>query len=277
MGKAVSALKMVNVIVLGKGEESDIIPTIHSPGFHPTGFHVHGCVEMCFAFEGRCRLMCPSERMELGKRKLAVILPAVPHCEARWRKNVPYDLLWLVLIEESCSTFVSRYQPGLGWNSLGRNMIRHPAVRQVSETVVQMADESDRFRWQGNLLIVLAELLHRVQATQAHSERSDYHGELIGQVREYLNANFGKPLSLTSLGALFRLSPNHLNSLFVRYEGVGIHGYLLEKRLNVAEALLREESLSVKQVAYRCGFTDPLYFSKACKRRFGLPPIKMRG
>lgn len=48
-----------------------------------------------------------------------------------------------------------------------------------------------------------------------------------------------------------------------------------EYRLNKADALLRKQGLSVKEVAYQVGFNDQYYFSRKYKEYFGYPPSKV--
>ena len=43
-----------------------------------------------------------------------------------------------------------------------------------------------------------------------------------------------------------------------------------------AARLLRYTDLTVGEISFRVGFTDPLYFSRAFKRQTGLPPQAYR-
>ena len=47
-------------------------------------------------------------------------------------------------------------------------------------------------------------------------------------------------------------------------------------RLQLATALLTRTNLIIKEVAQRCGFEDPLYFSRRYKMAFGRPPSTVR-
>lgn len=48
--------------------------------------------------------------------------------------------------------------------------------------------------------------------------------------------------------------------------------YISELRLNTAAGLLRESEMGVAEVAYKCGFNTPQYFSSSFKKKFGLSP-----
>lgn len=78
-----------------------------------------------------------------------------------------------------------------------------------------------------------------------------------------------------ALGALARetgISADHLSRLFRAELGKSPKQYLADLRINRARSLLRQGSMSVKEVAHATGFRDPLYFSRLFRARVGLPP-----
>ena len=92
-------------------------------------------------------------------------------------------------------------------------------------------------------------------------------------VLDFVKLNFNDPLlSLKKLGDRFFYSEKHISRLFLSKMKKGFNKYLNDLRLDFAAKLLCEEPYSVKDVAYSSGFTDPLYFSKTFKKRFGLSP-----
>ncbi len=52
--------------------------------------------------------------------------------------------------------------------------------------------------------------------------------------------------------------------------------YLKQTRMNLAAELLKDDNLTIAQVAYKVGIDDPYYFSKAFKSYFGIAPSKYR-
>ena len=122
---------------------------------------------------------------------------------------------------------------------------------------------------------MLSNLLQKVESAKDIAKKS-YVRDLITQVEQYIELHYAEPLSIDSLAELFRLSPNYLNKIFSKYLGMGIHAYLLNYRLKIAVKLLRDNNLMVKEVAYRVGFSDPLYFSRLYKKRFGSSPSTLQ-
>lgn len=48
------------------------------------------------------------------------------------------------------------------------------------------------------------------------------------------------------------------------------------KMKKAAELLTQLKNIGIKEVALRCGFDDPLYFSRVFREHFGIPPSKLR-
>jgi len=63
----------------------------------------------------------------------------------------------------------------------------------------------------------------------------------------------------------------------LKAEGVTFAGLLDDLRRRLALRFVREQGLSVKETAYRLGFSDPAAFSRAYKRWTGSCPREARG
>lgn len=71
-------------------------------------------------------------------------------------------------------------------------------------------------------------------------------------------------------------SASTLRRAFVRQFGISPKQYLCRLRMNRALELLSQNELSVKQIAFLCGFTDEKYFSRAFKEKYGYPPSQLQ-
>lgn len=94
---------------------------------------------------------------------------------------------------------------------------------------------------------------------------------------DHLREHPGERISLGDAAEMVHRSPSTLAHLFKRRVGRSFRQVQIESQLSHAEGLLRgEPQLSVKEIAYRCGFDDPLYFSRLFRKRRGASPLKWR-
>ncbi|MBE6553248.1 MAG: helix-turn-helix domain-containing protein [Ruminococcaceae bacterium] len=72
------------------------------------------------------------------------------------------------------------------------------------------------------------------------------------------------------------ISVSGLHRAFMQQFGMSPMQYVIKLRMEKALHLLAENNDSVKEIAFRCGFTDEKYFSRAIKHRYGVPPSQLR-
>ena len=94
----------------------------------------------------------------------------------------------------------------------------------------------------------------------------------------YIEEHFCDPtLNIQAVCEKGFLSAPSLQRAFERQFGVSPKQYLTRLRMNRALELLSENTLSVKEIAFSCGFTDEKYFSRAFKAKYGCPPSQLQG
>jgi AraC-like DNA-binding protein len=57
---------------------------------------------------------------------------------------------------------------------------------------------------------------------------------------------------------------------------INVNDYILSTRLQKAKYLLKNESLTIGEIASRTGFTSPAYFSTVFKSKEGMSPKEFR-
>ena len=92
------------------------------------------------------------------------------------------------------------------------------------------------------------------------------------RMQTFLRQRVKGAVSRHDLAKEFGLTPEHVNVIFKREVGVSPRAFINRERVLLAYDLLMYEGLSVKEVAYRTGFTDPFHFSKVFKKIMGMPP-----
>jgi AraC-like DNA-binding protein len=83
-------------------------------------------------------------------------------------------------------------------------------------------------------------------------------------------------LSLTMMRNLLGLSPTRLRRLFKLEVGKPLHQYLLEVKMARAACLVKRYELSIKNIAYRCGYDDLSNFYRDFRKVHAMTPWQLR-
>ena len=94
---------------------------------------------------------------------------------------------------------------------------------------------------------------------------------IIDNARAILRERLGQRVRLASLADECGVSAFQLIRIFRRVVGITPHAYLMQLRVNRAQALLTAGS-RLSDVAYDCGFSDQSHLTRAFKSAVGVPP-----
>jgi len=72
------------------------------------------------------------------------------------------------------------------------------------------------------------------------------------------------------------LHPNYLNSVIKSKTGKTINEWIVLRTLSTAKTLLKNTALSVKEIAYRLGFSEPTHFNRFFKKHQNITPVTYR-
>ncbi|HXG78864.1 MAG TPA: AraC family transcriptional regulator [Methyloceanibacter sp.] len=91
------------------------------------------------------------------------------------------------------------------------------------------------------------------------------------KVREYIDANLSRDISLTELAEIAGLSRFHFARSFKRSTGLPPHQYLLRKRIERAKELLSLRKRPISEIAGAVGFNSPVSLARMFRRLTGTP------
>jgi AraC-like DNA-binding protein len=142
----------------------------------------------------------------------------------------------------------------------------------------QMEPPSLPFRERvGEQTLDMMETLLSDSANSLVSGRSDI---LILRAKTIIARRLGDSrLNIGRIATELGISANYLAKLF-RIEGTTVMRYVLEKRLERANSLVKQSGqhrMQIQEIAYICGFESPSHFSRAFKQHFGVSPRDVAG
>lgn len=99
---------------------------------------------------------------------------------------------------------------------------------------------------------------------------------LIERAKKYIDANFGRDISLDDVSREIQISPYYFSKLFKEETGGNFIEYLTGIRIERAKQLLHETELSMKEICVEVGYQDPNYFSRIFKKTTGITPTEYK-
>ena len=144
-------------------------------------------------------------------------------------------------------------------------------ARRIIELHALLDAGTDRLRGQTALVDVLQMLCTRHAGAGVDRSGDARPSATLGLVRDYLETNFAKSISLLELSLLSGVSPFHLSRRFRARYGLPPYMYLELVRVNRAREMLRRGD-PISRVAFDTGFSDQSHLTRRFKRVVGVPP-----
>ena len=111
---------------------------------------------------------------------------------------------------------------------------------------------------------------------RAEADRIHLPAFKLRRVIEFIDARLDKDLRLEDLAQVANLSTFHFARVFKRATGVSPYQFVRQRRIEMACALLREDSLDLAQLALACGFSNQSHFTSEFSRQLGVSPGRFR-
>lgn len=99
---------------------------------------------------------------------------------------------------------------------------------------------------------------------------------LIDKSIKLMKENLGTVISISELAERFNYSSSHFLRLFKNKTGYSPIHYFNHLKIQKACQFLSFTDLSVKEISFKLGFEDPLYFSRLFKKAMDMSPLKYR-
>jgi len=96
------------------------------------------------------------------------------------------------------------------------------------------------------------------------------------RVREYVKAHLSERMHLTELAAAAGVSVSHFAREFKHSVGVTPHYYIVQRRVERAQAMLARTDLSVAEIALAAGYSDQSHLTRQFRQILGMTPRSFR-
>jgi len=98
----------------------------------------------------------------------------------------------------------------------------------------------------------------------------------ISKAVHFIDTHYAQPISLDNIVNVSGLSKYHFTRVFHKTIHLTPIQYLKKVRMNKAIELLKDDTLTIDEIAINVGFSNGNYFSKVFRSSLGLPPGEFR-
>ncbi len=220
------------------------------------------------------RECCRISDMKASKRAADLKSPYVYQCHAGLTEAVAPVYMGNILIANLWFGHLLSYDSKImGWMNIRRACKKYEFDEaDLKELVMGMNLTSE------DTILSAAHILEAVASYLCIDKMITLHQQNLSlQIDEYINNHFTDDISVKTLCDHFHIGKTALYDIAKNNYGIGIAEHIRNLRINLAKKLLLEDgSLSISDIASRCGFNDYNYFITVFKKQVGISPLKFR-
>lgn len=210
--------------------------------------------EVIEAYSGDAVLYRPNERQEYS-----------------FLRKDKSESLWIHFTGRGCEEYLGEL--GL----LGLSHFRfgdEAALLSALESMVTSKELGDSFRdvCDGYFFLALSFMSKAVLCGDAGRKAADG----LSAVVNHINRHYDENLSADEYAAMCCMSKSRFEHIFSETVGMPLRAYVIRTKIDKAKDLLKNTSLSVRQVGEAVGIADTNYFSRVFKKITHKPPGKYR-
>lgn len=210
------------------------------------------------------------KRIDIAEGHFVILNCYQPH---RYGTDSGWDILWLHFMGSQSHA----YYDLIAQNKNTVILPQEPyAIRRNMDKIFEMYHQGKGAN-EPNISLYLTALLTAFVIDTGRDKKHSAHTGTIEEILTFITENITSTLSIDQLAKKASLSPYYFIRVFKKETGYTPYEYLLIARVNAAKFYLNTTSLSVKEVAYRCGFTSECSFCTTFKKQTGKTPLGYRG
>ncbi|OGV53361.1 MAG: hypothetical protein A2X49_01790 [Lentisphaerae bacterium GWF2_52_8] len=126
------------------------------------------------------------------------------------------------------------------------------------------------------IALIIHRIIQELSAVLKSRGRPELRSPFALEMKQFLDTKVSGNVSIKNLAAHVHRSPSQAMRIFKSEWGLSPVQYLLERKFEMARALLSESALTVKEISASLGFKDEYYFAALFKRKNGIAPGRYR-
>ncbi len=124
------------------------------------------------------------------------------------------------------------------------------------------------------MTLQMSAFIENLSAPEIKIKQEDF--DKVELAKQIITKDYISPLTLTELTQKLNISHTKLNFLFKKVMNMTVFEFIRKKRLDYSFKLLIETELSISEISYEAGWSNPGHFTREFKKLYGVSPKNYR-
>ncbi len=266
--------------IIKKYKDQDLVNTLYLTdiGFFPKAIHHYrhrpvGCEEyiLIYCLEGTGLVKTTSTKFNLSPNTFCILEQGQQH-EYVSDSNDPWSIYWVHFSGTKASYLYKKF--------ILQNF-GNPVFIPFNRNKIKEFDYAiDLFKhgYADQVFEYSSMLLHKILGSFIYSSLKSNNNQgrekedLVLRLTKFLSENIHLTLTTDEIAREFNRSASTLFNVFKEKKGYSIMQFYRLLKIQKACELINLTNLSIKEISYKLGYQDPLYFSRVFRKNMGISP-----
>ena len=249
--------------------------------------HRHDVMELLVFLEGDCEFFCEGKTYSLKKGDVVVIPPYAVH-QATVKNFASYERIIVSISEHLLDDFISSspsMKENIVYQKTQGSYVLHLHSKKFQHIVTLLQElnhkitkEKDIFSFAINyLLFQCIEIIFDPASSKSSLNNNNKLDQRFLSILEHIELHLTESdLSLASVSSHFHMNKYYFSHYFTKNMSLSFYRYISLKRLAYAVTMIKENQISIENIALKCGFLDYSSFYRLFKKEYNLSPKKLQ-
>lgn len=227
---------------------------------------------LIFCIEGKGIISTPETEIHLSANEFCLIKKDTPHTYHS-DSNTPWSIYWIHFdgekADDICLTIPIHNSISL------RSADRTGRVAMFTDffKILEKGITSEKVLY---ISMQLWSLLSSFAFNNLYANNAEDEVSRVENAMKFMKKHIRKQLSLNEIAEHEKMSASHFSSIFKNQTGYSPLNYFILLKIQEACRLLSLSGMSIKEIAFHLGYSDPYYFSRIFKKTIGVSPREYR-
>jgi AraC-like DNA-binding protein len=187
-------------------------------------------------------------------------------------ENAPWSIYWLHFGGERSACFEQFYNRTISIDQFTSSRIndRLKLFNEILTALESLSNVSNICYANMCLNSLLASFFYDATYRQL---KGFHNPDPVDKAISFMQKKINKPLTVKELSEYVKLSESHFSKVFRNKTGTSPLIYFTNMKMQEAIRLMINQSLKIKEVAFKLGYGDPYYFTRVFTKHMGTSPI----